>query len=122
MSKSALRCDAVTAILVVVRIALEAEVLRKFRFPAGNGAIAPIVWRGKRHEAAKQDDHIFLPEYKNRNHAKRVIQRQFNALLERCGLKDDLNTNAVQTVYPGTIRVDQGVCHDPEERHGYKSE
>lgn len=52
-----------------------------------------------RHEAHTQDDFLFLPFYKKRSSAKRIIQRQFNALLERCHLKHDRYTNTVRTVY-----------------------
>ena len=47
----------------------------------------------------KIDDYIFLPEYPNRAHARRVMANQFNVLLERCGLKDDRNTPNQHTVY-----------------------
>jgi len=45
------------------------------------------------------DDFIFLPRYKNRSTAKQIIQRQFNALLRRCQLKEDRYSNSVHTVY-----------------------
>jgi hypothetical protein len=45
------------------------------------------------------DNFIFLPAYKNRSTAKQIIQRQFNALLERCRLKEDRWLNSVHTVY-----------------------
>jgi hypothetical protein len=46
------------------------------------------------------DDFIFLPAYKNRTTAKQIVQRQFNALLERCHLKKDRwSKNSVHTVY-----------------------
>jgi hypothetical protein len=41
----------------------------------------------------------FLPQHKRRSRAKRIMQRQFNALLERCHLKQDRNSNTVHTVY-----------------------
>ena len=53
----------------------------------------------ERNEGYRQDDFLFLPSYKNRSHAKRIIQRQFNALLERCDLKQDRYSNSVRTVY-----------------------
>jgi hypothetical protein len=52
-----------------------------------------------RHEAHTKDDFLFLPAYKVRSNARRIIQRQFNALLERCQLKHDRYTDAVRTVY-----------------------
>jgi Phage integrase family len=45
------------------------------------------------------DDFIFLPRYKNRSTAKQIMQRQFNALLQRCQLKEDRYSNSVHTVY-----------------------
>ena len=36
-----------------------------------------------RHEAHTQDDFLFLPFYKKRSSAKRIIQRQFNALIRK---------------------------------------
>lgn len=63
------------------------------------GAVSVYKRIKARNADAKQDDYLFLPAYKNRSHAKRIIQRQFNALLERCGLKDDPSTNSVHTVY-----------------------
>lgn len=53
----------------------------------------------KRNPNYLKDDYLFLPSYKNRSHAKRIIQRQFNVLLERCGLKHDRATNSVHSVY-----------------------
>jgi len=53
----------------------------------------------RRQEGHAADDFLFLPKYKNRSHAKRIIQRQFNALLERCGLKRDRHSPNQHTVY-----------------------
>jgi site-specific recombinase XerC len=53
----------------------------------------------RRHPSHSRDDFLFLPKYTNRSHAKRIIQRQFNALLERCGLKKDHNSPNHHTVY-----------------------
>ncbi|MGH2478046.1 MAG: hypothetical protein ACRED7_12360 [Stellaceae bacterium] len=53
----------------------------------------------KRHGSDKSDDYLFLPEYKNRAHARRIIQNQFNAVLERAGLKKDRYSDSVHTVY-----------------------
>jgi hypothetical protein len=52
-----------------------------------------------RYQGYKNDDFLFLPAYKNRASAKRIMQRQFNALLERCHLKEDRYSKAVHTVY-----------------------
>ena len=38
-------------------------------------------------ELSGPDDYLFFPHYRNRSNAKRIIQRQFNALLQRCNLK-----------------------------------
>lgn len=45
------------------------------------------------------EDYIFLPEYKNRETAKRIIMRQFNALLERTNLKKDIFTGQTHSMY-----------------------
>ena len=52
-----------------------------------------------RNEGHTKDDFLFLPAYKKRSSAKRIIQRQFNALLKRCNLKHDRFTNMERTVY-----------------------
>jgi len=52
-----------------------------------------------RHHELGNDDFLFLPTYKNRGNAKHIIQRQFNAVLERCHLKEDRYSNSVHTVY-----------------------
>lgn len=52
-----------------------------------------------RHQGYKKDDFLFLPNYKNRSGAKRIMQRQFNALLARCHLKQDRYSNTVHTLY-----------------------
>jgi len=52
-----------------------------------------------RYAAHTKDDYLFLPAYKVRSNAKRIIQRQFNALLQRCDLKHDRYTNMERTVY-----------------------
>jgi hypothetical protein len=48
---------------------------------------------------SKDDDYIFLPHYKNRDTAKRVIMRQFNALLDAAGLKTDPYTGHTHSMY-----------------------
>jgi hypothetical protein len=52
-----------------------------------------------RNKGFKPDDFIFLPAYKNRSNAKRIFQRQFNAVLDQCDLKQDRYSNSVHTVY-----------------------
>lgn len=48
---------------------------------------------------SKDDDYIFLPHYKNRDTAKRVIMRQFNHLLEVAALKTDPYTGHTHSMY-----------------------
>jgi integrase len=38
---------------------------------------------------AKDDDYLFLPQYPNRGHARRVAMNQFNYVLDQIGLKKD---------------------------------
>jgi len=52
-----------------------------------------------RHQGYKNGDCLFLTAYKNRASPTRIMQRQFNALLERCHLKEDRYSKAVHTVY-----------------------
>src|SRR5262249_44174282 len=53
-----------------------------------------------RQKGFKDDDFVFLPNYKTRGVAKSIMQRQFNELLEKANLKKDrYNKNAVHTVY-----------------------
>ena len=52
-----------------------------------------------RNKGAATDDFLFLPTFKNCSTAKRIVQRQFNALLQRCQLKEDRYSNSVHTVY-----------------------
>ena len=53
----------------------------------------------KRNSGATGEDYLFLPEYKNRATAARVIQRQFNHLLAVTGLKHDVTTNTERSIY-----------------------
>ena len=53
----------------------------------------------QRYETAKPNDHLFLPHFPNRAHAVRVIQNQFNAVLERAGLKITHDGSNKHTVY-----------------------
>ena len=53
----------------------------------------------KRNPGATGEDYLFLPEYKNRATAARIIQRQFNHLLAVTGLKHDVTTNAERSIY-----------------------
>jgi hypothetical protein len=47
------------------------------------GAIAPFKRACKRYPDAKGEDYVFLPQYPNRQTARRIIQRQFHELLTR---------------------------------------
>jgi integrase len=53
----------------------------------------------KRYPNHNKDDYLFLPATINRSYAKRTIQRQFNVLLERTGLKRDRATGSDHSVY-----------------------
>jgi len=53
----------------------------------------------KRDPEHEPTDHIFLPQYHNRNTAQRIITRQFNRVLEEAGLKTDRQTGDARTLY-----------------------
>ena len=53
----------------------------------------------KRYPNHSKDDYLFLPTFSGRTYAKRTIQRQFNVLLERTGLKRDQATNLEHSPY-----------------------
>ena len=53
----------------------------------------------RRYPDAKREDFLFLPQYGNRATAARIIQRQFNAALERAEIKHDPVTDTDHTVY-----------------------
>lgn len=53
----------------------------------------------RRHSDASPDAYVFLPAYINRSHALRVVQNQFNAVLQHAGLKKDRYGNADHSVY-----------------------
>lgn len=63
------------------------------------GAVSVYQRIQKRHPDAEREDFIFLPHYKNRATASRIIQRQFNAALERADIKHDPFTDTDHTVY-----------------------
>ena len=52
-----------------------------------------------RHPKHVANDFLFLPEYKNRDHAKRIFQRQFKVALERAGLLGDRYAEASYSIY-----------------------
>jgi hypothetical protein len=45
------------------------------------------------------DDYLFFPGYRNRSSAKRIAQRQFNALLKRCNLKKNADFDYAHSLY-----------------------
>jgi hypothetical protein len=53
----------------------------------------------KRYPDAKREDYIFLPQYKNRDTAKRIVQRQFKHLLEYSGIEKDKYTDQAHSMY-----------------------
>jgi hypothetical protein len=53
----------------------------------------------KLHPEAKGDDYVFLPQYKNRHTAAKIIQRQFHAVLKRAGIEVDPFTGRKHTLY-----------------------
>lgn len=52
-----------------------------------------------RYQDAGGEDYVFLPQYPNRSTASRIIQRQFNLVMEKTGLKHDPVTNTDRTFY-----------------------
>ena len=55
--------------------------------PAAVGVYQRI--KARNSELSGPDDYLFFPKYRNRDSAKRIAQRQFNALLKRCELKEN---------------------------------
>lgn len=53
----------------------------------------------KRNPKHKPSDYLFFSTYKNRATAKRIVQRQFNAILDKSGLKHDPASKTDHTVY-----------------------
>jgi hypothetical protein len=53
----------------------------------------------KRYPKASHDDYLFLPQYRNRETACRIMQRQFNHLLDVTKLKHDPDTTTPRTMY-----------------------
>lgn len=46
-----------------------------------------------------KDEYLFLPQYRNRETAKRIVMRQFNYLLEQANLKTDTYTGHIHSMY-----------------------
>ena len=55
--------------------------------PAAVGVYQRI--KARNGDLSGPDDYLFFPKYNNRGSAKRIAQRQFNALLKRCDLKEN---------------------------------
>lgn len=53
----------------------------------------------ERYPDATGEDYLFLPQYKNRRTASKIIQRQFRELLSRAGLERDTQTRKPHTIY-----------------------
>ena len=53
----------------------------------------------QRYPKAKGEDYIFLPQYKNRQTAAKIIQRQFHEALRRAGIEKDPFTGRKHTMY-----------------------
>jgi integrase len=64
-----------------------------------SGAVAAYERIRKRYPDAQGEDYLFLPAYPNRATASRIIQRQFNEVLEQTGLKHDAVTNTDRSIY-----------------------
>jgi hypothetical protein len=63
-----------------------------------SGAVSVYKRIKDRNPNYSKDDFLFFPTHKNRSNAKRIVQRQFNALFERCKLKHDRHAKTVHTV------------------------
>jgi hypothetical protein len=80
------RAPTVSRIMVWARRRLIVVRNGKTGFRAANtmsGAVAVYERVRKRYPDAKAEDYIFLPQYKNRKTAAKIIQRQFHELLSR---------------------------------------
>ena len=53
----------------------------------------------KRYPDAPGKDYIFLPQYKNRVTASKIIQSQFKELMRRAGIETDRITGKKHTIY-----------------------
>jgi hypothetical protein len=64
-----------------------------------SGAVSVYSRIKKRYPDAKGEDYLFFPNYPKRETASRIVQRQFNAAMERAHIKHDPFTNTDHTVY-----------------------
>lgn len=63
------------------------------------GAVPAYRRMRERYPDAGGEDYVFLPQYPNRATASRIIQRQFNLLMEQTGLKHDAVTDTDRSIY-----------------------
>ena len=63
------------------------------------GAVTAYERIRQRYPDVGGEDYVFLPAYPNRATASRIIQRQFNLVMDRTGLKHDPVTNTDRTIY-----------------------
>ena len=63
------------------------------------GAVSAYMRIKRRYPDSKGEDYLFYPHYPNRGTASRIVQRQFNAAMERAHIKHDPFTNTDHTVY-----------------------
>ena len=63
------------------------------------GAVSVYERIRQRHPDHNNDTPLFLPEYVNRTTAAKVVQRQFNAVLDKTGLEVDPYTQKKHTLY-----------------------
>jgi hypothetical protein len=64
-----------------------------------SGAVSVYARIKKRYPDAKGEDYLFFPQYPKRETASRIVQRQFNAAMERAHIKHDAFTSTDHTVY-----------------------
>jgi Phage integrase family len=63
------------------------------------GAVAVYERIRKRYSNATEEDYIFLPQYKNRQTASKIFQRQFKELMRRAAIEKDAVTGKSHTIY-----------------------
>jgi Phage integrase family. len=64
-----------------------------------SGAVSVYARIKKGYPDAKGEDYLFFPQYPKRETASRIVQRQFNAAMERAHIKHDAFTSTDHTVY-----------------------
>lgn len=63
------------------------------------GAVGVYERIKRRYPDAGPDDYLFLPQYRNRETAGKIIQRQFKMAMELAGVEDDRFTGLKHTIY-----------------------